>query len=286
MECIVRTVYSASAMTLAFGILAGCAIQETSQKTQETTRGKDDVPARDNYVFWVHEMARSDAFRPASLPDIRSCLMSTTAWEWNEDGALPHYVEVEFRAEEDSLYRCWAYIGGCCRETMECFYQATDAVSEKSGTSVQLLPGGTAAVHLFPRIPAATRTHAQHDGPKKPSHWTWLSVPLPRYPSSGIKKVRLLTIHKGFSVGTMVVTTRRWTPRQPPVLPPLDDAPQIIIQGVPLPEEQLLIQADRLWKLDDEKAIAIYKQLLERYRDTYTVYLNRAKIRRRAEQGD
>jgi hypothetical protein len=73
-------------------------------------------------------------------------------------------------------------------------------------------PGSGAAATIKPYVMSLKKTHAGHTGPKQPTHWEWVPIPLPKYSKGGLQQVRLLTNQKGFSVAFACVTATRTAP--------------------------------------------------------------------------
>jgi hypothetical protein len=73
-------------------------------------------------------------------------------------------------------------------------------------------PGAGAALLIKPYVSSLKKTHAQHNGPKQPSRWEWVALPLPRYAKPGSQRIRILSDQKGFSVAAVVVSATRSGP--------------------------------------------------------------------------
>ena len=59
---------------------------------------------------------------------------------------------------------------------------------------------------------SVTKTHSSHGGAKQPSRWGWVALPLPKYTSSGTRRVLVLTDQKGFSVAYAFVSSVKTVP--------------------------------------------------------------------------
>jgi hypothetical protein len=137
-------------------------------------------------------------------------------WTAAADSTRPkeNYVEAEFPYIAGTTVRAWVWVGGCCQETFEGSWQATELTAPNPKNSSQPLgcePGGDNAPSL--KMPTSLRKwHAQHGGPKEPARWEWLPLALPKYETAGPKKIRILTSQQGFSVGAIVVSATRKDP--------------------------------------------------------------------------
>jgi hypothetical protein len=163
------------------------------------------------YFFLPAGLKGSGAVRLRSHPELESC------WTCQEDVGDPAraretYVEVEFHALPETAYLCWVYAGACCQETFLTYLQATDMTGpnpRRPSEKISYDVGAGVAAPLDPKVKGLKKAHAQHGGEKQASKWEWIPVPLPKYPSGGLKKVRLMTEQKGFSVGMALVTSVR-----------------------------------------------------------------------------
>jgi len=83
----------------------------------------------------------------------------------------------------------------------------------KSGRDKEAVePGSGVAATIKPYVSSLKKTHVAHTGPKQPSHWEWIAIPLPKYSKSGLQQVRILTAQKGFSVAFACVSATRTVP--------------------------------------------------------------------------
>jgi hypothetical protein len=163
------------------------------------------------YFFLPASIKGSGAVRLRNHPELQSC------WTCMEDVGDPAraretYVEIEFWALPDAAYLCWVYAGACCQETFLTYLQATDMTGpnpRKASEKISYDVGAGVAAPLDPKVKGLKKAHAQHGGEKQASKWEWIAVPLPKYPAGGLKKVRLMTEQKGFSVGMAFVTSVR-----------------------------------------------------------------------------
>jgi len=126
-----------------------------------------------------------------------------------------NYVEAEFYAFPGVPLKAWVWVGGCCQETFEGSWQASELTLPNPKNSKEPLscePGSESAAVL--KIPTSLRKwHAQHGGPKEPARWEWIPLALPKYETAGPKKIRILTSQQGFSVAAIQVSAAR---REPP----------------------------------------------------------------------
>jgi serine/threonine-protein kinase len=149
------------------------------------------------YFLLPDDLLGTGTFKAARTPKGEPCWTS----EADTDSArrTENSLEIGFSTLPATEYRLWVYVGGCCMETLGFFYRAGE-------------PQEARAAPLQPArqtIMTATPKHSSHGGPKQPSRWGWVQIPLPRYASPGPKSVRLFTDQKGFSVGAAVVSSLR-----------------------------------------------------------------------------
>lgn len=172
------------------------------------------------YLFLPRDMTASGSFEITRQP-------SGDAWTSAEDQeelqmAQYNYVEFEFFALPETVYRCWLLLGGCCTESFSYLYQTSDLKEKNPERPREMLepaPGSGCALWA----PAVTyklkKTHASHakkDQPKEPSTWVWVDFKLPKYAAPGDKRVRLLTLQQGFSIAQAVVSsTLKKAPGEP-----------------------------------------------------------------------
>jgi len=118
-------------------------------------------------------------------------------WKSMSDGECT--VEMTFAALADTEYRCWAYVGGCCTEGLSC----TVRVAEGSEPPGEAVPAK--------QLPSMTfKTHASHEGRGRPVlKWGWVQLPLPKFSTAGVKKVRIVSPLKGFCVSQALVSATR-----------------------------------------------------------------------------
>ena len=130
--------------------------------------------------------------------------------------APQNIVDIDFAVRANTRYRCWVYVGGCCVETMSFYYQGSDLTVRSprdAGKQLSIEPGSRCADSARIAIPGLEKTH--QGGPKEPSHWEWIEIPLREFARPGEKKVRLLTDQKGFAVACAVVSSMRSSPPTP-----------------------------------------------------------------------
>jgi hypothetical protein len=143
-----------------------------------------------------------DMFRGAGSFRLGKAGKMESAWLSEKDSdpaaAAQNFVELSFTALPDAEYRLWVYAGACCLETFAFWVQGTDLnLPAARGTVAE--PGSAVVIPVRP-TPMLKKTHAMHLGPKNPARWEWVSIPLAKYPTPGVKVVRLLTDQQGFAV--------------------------------------------------------------------------------------
>lgn len=195
--------------TLAKDYVATSVVSKNIKRvTLRSEAGKD-------YFLLPGDLKGSGAVQLRPHPELES------VWTCQEDIADPGrgretFVEIEFWALPDTPYQCWIYAGACCLETFVVYLQATDMTGpnpRKTSEKISYDVGSGVAAPLEPKVKGLKKTHAQHGGGEKTAaKWDWVPVPLPKYPAGGLKKIRLMTENKGFSVAMALVTSVRKAP--------------------------------------------------------------------------
>jgi hypothetical protein len=173
-----------------------------------------------DYTFHAKNLSKEGGFKTAAKGE--PVVQSTKDVDISE--ARDNYVEATFYAMPKLTYRCWVYVGACCKETFTFYYQTTDGTISYQGKQAPLDPGGQMAAPVQLTLTGLKKDHAAHKPkdpkaphPKEAARWEWLSVPLPKqYENAGPKSLRLLTDQSGFAVKFIVVSaTRTYTPKEP-----------------------------------------------------------------------
>jgi len=162
-----------------------------------------------DFLFSAEDLRASGLFRPGKSGKLESCWTCEADVEAGKQKDT--YLDVDFSTLADTPYRAWVWAGGCCQEVFEFSCQGTELEAGKSAKELAE-PGSGAAVLLKPYVSSLKKTHAQHNGPKQPSRWEWVALPLPRYAKPGAQKIRILSDQKGFSVAAVVVSATRSGP--------------------------------------------------------------------------
>ena len=165
------------------------------------------------YTFAADTLKGAGTFRLSPLPKVE--LAWTSVGASDAASSVGNYVEIQFAALADTPYRAWAYAGACCLETFAFYLQATDLTVTNPRKTSEKLPAGPGEAHAMtvkPSFPGLRALHASHGGPREPRRWEWVALPLPKFASSGLKKVRFLTDSAGFSVAVVTVSALRTAP--------------------------------------------------------------------------
>jgi hypothetical protein len=155
------------------------------------------------FLFGPDDLTGAGAFRPAKGPKGESAWISEKDGDPAQLGAS--YVEAAYSALPGVEYRGWIYAGGCCLETFDCGVQGTGLRAAEPGD-----PG------VMPvKIPFFLRkTHASHGGPKAPSRWDWVPLPMPPAGDGGPRTLRVASVQQGFAVAYVVISaTPDFVPR-------------------------------------------------------------------------
>jgi hypothetical protein len=151
-----------------------------------------------------------DNLKPAGSWKAGRSAKADSFWTCEKD-SIGNYIDLGFSAFPGIEYRCWVYAGACCQETFAFSAQGTEMKTPKDAMPAE--PGTNVLVPVRNTIVGLKKAHSMHNGPKAPSQWAWISVPLPKYASSGAKVVRLVGEQQGFSVAYAAVTAQKDPPR-------------------------------------------------------------------------
>jgi len=162
-----------------------------------------------DFLFAAEDLHASGFFRAGRAGKIESCWTCETDVEPAKQRDT--YLDVEFSTLADTPYKAWIWAGGCCLEVFEFSCQGTEMEAGKA-TKEAAEPGAGAALLIKPYVSSLKKTHAQHNGPKQPSRWEWVALPLPRYAKPGAQRIRILSDQKGFSVAAVAVSATRSGP--------------------------------------------------------------------------
>jgi hypothetical protein len=159
-----------------------------------------------DFVLSAEDLTASGHFHAAKSGKLESC------WTCEADvepaKQKDTFVDVEFSTLAGTSYKAWIWAGGCCLEIFEFSCQGTEMEAGKT-MKESAEPGASAAVQIKPYVSSLKKTHSQHNGPKQPSRWEWVALPLPRYAKPGAQKIRILSNQKGFSVAAIVISATR-----------------------------------------------------------------------------
>jgi hypothetical protein len=170
------------------------------------------------YLFLAADLRAAGTFQKAERPPVGACRTATSETDLSR-GHL-NYVELEFYALTEAPYRAWVQAGACCLESFTAFYQTTDLVAPHPAKPNLLLavePGTRFGLPIPQTGLSVKPYHADHapGKPKEPAVWAWLEIPLPRYKAAGVKRLRIMTHQRGFSVARVAVSSARQAPPLP-----------------------------------------------------------------------
>lgn len=228
--------------SLASGFQDTILVRHAAAKIARRTEGCSE------YSFLPADLRAGGTFKKGDPPAGGTCWTSTAESEFSRGNE--NFVEVEFCAMEGETYRCWLQAGACCQETFQAFFQVTDLIvphPTKPKQTALASPGTLFAVAVAPPAGTLPATHAAHGGPKTPTTWGWIEVPLARFATPGVKRIRLLTAQKGFSVARAVVSSSRVKPPSESELEELDRLREPL-DLPPLPADDGLVAA---WSFDE-----------------------------------
>lgn len=189
---------------------------DTAVVKSEAPRIRKRTEAGRDYLFVAGALKGTGTFGLAPSPRTEVAWISKAGVDGNRE-TLENYVEIEFAALPDTVYRCWALLGGCCNETFVFYLQTTEGTdfNTKTRQKMAIDPGTEAALTVRPVIPTLKRTHEEHrvkgakTHPKTAARWEWVPIMLPKYAAAGAKKIRLISDQQGFGVGAIVVSSSR-----------------------------------------------------------------------------
>lgn len=245
-----RTLYfEAAALALGFATAVDAlpkyqALLRDHAETPFVKRNRASIAARAqqcarDYLFTSGDLKGAGTFRTAKSAK------GFTAWSSEADSEpakmKDNFIELSYSALPETLYRCWVYAGGCCQEVFEFGAQGTEMKAGKEKEPVE--PGSGAASTIKPYLSSLKKTHSAHTGPKQPTHWEWVAIPLPKYSKAGVQQVRLLTDQKGFSVAFACVSATRTAPPRELELKELEKVRGAAPIASPAPKAVVLFQA-------------------------------------------
>ena len=95
---------------------------------------------------------------------------------------LKNFMDFGFSVLPDTAYRCWVYAGACCEETLAFTLQGTELTGPDPKLPTILVKAeidGEVRVSIKHGVRNLKKVHAKHGGPKQPSRWYWIEIPLP-----------------------------------------------------------------------------------------------------------
>ncbi len=196
-------------------------------------------------------MAGNGIFKPMKVKAaFKGKPMELSAWASAKESNTPELqnnVEFEFYVSPGKEYKGWVLLGGCCSTTFTWFLQASDLthVDLRSRKEFACDPSGTTAAPWNHGIRSSLTTHGGRDHAKqekKPERWEWAELPMPKYGSGGLKKIRLIGQSKGMAVGAVIISPTRRTPLDEEELQKLEESDKsTFTQGKPKPEDWLVL---------------------------------------------
>lgn len=189
------------------------ALLRDQAETPFVRRNKTSIAARSQQCARDFLFTSADLKGAGTFKALKSA-KGFTGWTSEADSEpakmKDNFVELSYSVLPDATYRCWVYAGACCQETFEFAAQGTEMKAGKEKEAVE--PGSGAGATIKPWASSLKKTHSGHTGPKQPTHWEWVQVPLPKYAKAGLQQVRILTAQKGFTVAFACVTSTRASP--------------------------------------------------------------------------
>jgi hypothetical protein len=193
------------------------------------------------YFFFPSQFTAGGTFKIATDP--KSEAFWTSSADTGKERIKENFIQLAFSALPETTYKCWVYVGACCGETFTFYAQVLDAGTESPDTASDDTPQ---LVKHSVSLPA--RVHAAHPGPKQPTRWAWIAVPLSKCAAAGPKRVRLLTNQQGFSVGYAIVSATRTGPPSEVDLKKMEK---------PSTETPLNAGLEAYWKFDEGRGTTV-----------------------------
>jgi len=188
-------------------------------QTAFTTRNKafleDRLAGTRDVFLFADDLPGAGTFTLASSSKLESYWTSTA--DSPEGQAAANYLEAEILIQPGATYRAWIYAGGCCQEVFAFSLQGSGLSGPSARNpkeTVTAEPGSGESIAT--RLPylSLRKKHSDHTGPKEPDRWAWIELGTLKFAEPGVKKLRILTDQKGFSVAYLVVSaTRQSQPR-------------------------------------------------------------------------
>lgn len=195
-------------------LLAEHAQTEFVRRNRAAIAARTEPPFKD-FHYATGDLTVAPTFKLVKLPKVDQ------AWVSQQDldpaRTRENFVEMEFSAGTDTDYHCWILAGGCCQEVLTCYCQATELTGPDPANPkerISLEPGSGSGLLVKSTHSSLKRLHSQHNGPKNPEHFDWELVGVFKFATAGIKRIRILSNQKGFSVAwAAVLATRPGPPR-------------------------------------------------------------------------
>jgi len=118
-----------------------------------------------------------------------------------------YYLDIEFFAQEETVYRIWVLVGGDGKENTAFQVQFTGAVA-KDGKSADL--GQPSFVDVPPLPAVATKTSTGLT-----NAWGWTSVAYQKFKDTGTQKLRIYASKRGHSIAAVVVSADKYRSTAP-----------------------------------------------------------------------
>lgn len=174
---------------------------------------EERVQAARDYLFFADELSGGGTFSPVSLSKVDPSWISIA--DSPPGKAAGNFVEAEVQIDAGATYRGWVYAGGCCQEVLTFYIQGTGLSGPSAKNpreTVATRPGGEEWIPVRPTASSLKKKHTDHVGPKQPERWMWVDLGILKFAEPGLKKLRILTEEKGFSVAYLAVTALRQGP--------------------------------------------------------------------------
>lgn len=168
-----------------------------------------------DFLYASGDLNVTTGFKLGKYGKIESAWVSTA--DADPAKTKDNYVELSFSAAPEVEYRCWILAGGCCQEVFTFHYQGTELTGPDPANPREKIaaePGSAGWITVKSTNSSLKKLHSQHTGPKNPERFDWIPVGVFKYPTAGVKVIRILTNQKGFAVSAAgVMTTRPGAPR-------------------------------------------------------------------------
>ncbi|HLY73078.1 MAG TPA: PA14 domain-containing protein [Planctomycetota bacterium] len=174
---------------------------------------EDRLSGTRDLFYFADDLVGAGTFSLSKSPKLDSF------WSSSADSppgkAAPNFLEADALIQPNLPYRAWVYAGGCCQEVFGFFIQGTGLTGPSARNpkeTVTAEPGSEEWIAVKPPPISLKKKHSDHTGPKESDRWSWVDLGVLKFAQPGMKKLRILTDQKGFSVAYLALSGVRQSP--------------------------------------------------------------------------